>query len=95
MEIPGREITTLRTVVHNLKAIATYLVSSPIGSTETSDSISLDWLSLIWKFCVFLDAMQCSMIIMTQDPPGGWYTSLRRRTCYLSAKHPLAMICKV
>jgi hypothetical protein len=37
MELPGREIRTLRTAVQNLKAVAPYPVTSPIGSMETCD----------------------------------------------------------
>jgi len=37
MEIPGRETTTLRTVVHNLSYAAPYPVTSQFGSMETSD----------------------------------------------------------
>jgi hypothetical protein len=37
MEIPGHEIRTLRTVVHNLHAVAPYPVTSLIGIVETSD----------------------------------------------------------
>jgi hypothetical protein len=37
MEIPGREITTLRTAVHYLNSVAPYPITSPFGSLETSD----------------------------------------------------------